>query len=305
MKLNLEAKTREQEIILEYLEKNVSEALAEKINNGIHIQKEGIELVNKKNLDGFFSYATEEARKMAEKGASSACVKDDVVYGWAIHYFEEDTIEGTLYNLDGTPYKKPTPKRDYKVEVKQSKPAKPKDSQLSFFDSLLDDEPKEEKVEEKTVVETLVNPMYQKYLDVSAEYPNHVIVTRLGDFYEAYKDDAILLSNELNLTLTSRQIVGIKERVPMIGFPYHCAELYFNRIKKTNKLAIIENEQVIADNDEDEEDDEIEELSVDEMKAFDGDIEEDYGECNVDEPKDEIIALLYELFDENVLFGGI
>ena len=37
MKLNLEAKTREQEIILEYLEKNVSEALAEKINNGIHI----------------------------------------------------------------------------------------------------------------------------------------------------------------------------------------------------------------------------------------------------------------------------
>ena len=305
MKLNLEAKTREQEIILEYLEKNVSEALAEKINNGIHIQKEGIELVNKKNLDGFFSYATEEARKMTEKGASSACVKDDVVYGWAIHYFEEDSIEGTLHNLDGTPYKKPTPKRDYKVEVKQSKPAKPKDSQLSFFDSLLDDEPKEEKVEEKTVVETLVNPMYQKYLDVSNEYPNHVIVTRLGDFYEAYKDDAILLSNELSLTLTSRQIVGIKERVPMIGFPYHCAELYFNRIRKTNKLAIIENEQVITDNDEDEEDDEIEELSVDEMKAFDGDIEEDYGECKMDEPKDEIIALLYELFEENVLFGGI
>ena len=103
MKLNLEAKTKEQELILEYLEKNVSDTLGEKINRGVRFNKDGIELVNRKNLDGFFSYATEEARKLATKGASSACVRDDVVYGWAIHYFEEDSIEGTLFNLDGTP----------------------------------------------------------------------------------------------------------------------------------------------------------------------------------------------------------
>ena len=50
-------------------------------------------------------YACDEARKLAAKGASSACIEDKVVFGWAIHYFEEDGIEGTLYNADGTEYK--------------------------------------------------------------------------------------------------------------------------------------------------------------------------------------------------------
>lgn len=54
-------------------------------------------------------YASSEARKLASKGANSACVEDKVVYGWAIHYFEEDSIEGTLFNADGTEYK-PAPK---------------------------------------------------------------------------------------------------------------------------------------------------------------------------------------------------
>ena len=50
-------------------------------------------------------YACEEARKLAEKGANCACVEDSVVFGWAIHYFEEDSIEGTLYTIDGEEYK--------------------------------------------------------------------------------------------------------------------------------------------------------------------------------------------------------
>ena len=56
------------------------------------------------------SFATEEARKQAEKGARYAMVEDDTVFGWAVHYFEEDSIEGTLYNEDGTEYKAPMPK---------------------------------------------------------------------------------------------------------------------------------------------------------------------------------------------------
>jgi transcriptional antiterminator NusG len=47
-------------------------------------------------------YAHEEARKEAEKGAKFAMVEDKVVFGWLIHYFEEDSIEGVLYNEDGT-----------------------------------------------------------------------------------------------------------------------------------------------------------------------------------------------------------
>ena len=104
-KLNLGATSREQKIIKAYLEDNASETLAEKINNGTPIEKDGRRLINRKTLDGFMRYACDEARKLAAKAASSACTEGKVVFGGAIHYFEEDGIEGTLYNADGTEYK--------------------------------------------------------------------------------------------------------------------------------------------------------------------------------------------------------
>lgn len=89
MKLNLEAKTKEQQRIKAYLEENASDILAGKINNGVLIKKDGKILLNRKTLDGFMKYASSEVRKLASKGANSACVEDKVVYGWAVHYFEE------------------------------------------------------------------------------------------------------------------------------------------------------------------------------------------------------------------------
>lgn len=106
MKLNLTATNPAEERILAYLEENASETLAEKINNGTPITKDGKSLINRKTLAGFMKYATEEARKLATKGANFACVDDNTVFGWSIHYFEEEAIEGELFNLDGTPYKK-------------------------------------------------------------------------------------------------------------------------------------------------------------------------------------------------------
>lgn len=136
MKLNLEAKTKAQQLVKEYLENNASSALAEKINGGVAIEKDGKRLLNKKTLDGFMKYATEEARKLAEKGANSACVEDEVVFGWAIHYFEEDSIEGTLFNEDGTEYKK-QPSVATKASTAKITPAKPAEKpQLSMFDML-------------------------------------------------------------------------------------------------------------------------------------------------------------------------
>ena len=130
MKLYLEAGTREERRIKAYLEANASGMLAEKINNGVRIQKDGRTLLNKKTLAGFMKYAAEEAKKLAGKGAHAACVEDDVVYGWAVHYFEEDAIEGTLCNEDGTEYKiAPHPAAETPA-VKRS-PSKP---QLSMFD---------------------------------------------------------------------------------------------------------------------------------------------------------------------------
>lgn len=136
MKLNLEAKTKAQQLVKEYLENNASSAIIEKINDGAKVVKDGKTLVNKKTLDGFMKYATEEARKLAEKGANSACVEDEVVFGWAIHYFEEDDIEGTLYLEDGTEYKKQSSVTAKASKVNNS-PAKPAQKpQLSMFDML-------------------------------------------------------------------------------------------------------------------------------------------------------------------------
>ena len=109
IKLNLTATTKEHQVIKDYLENNVSEALAEKINNGVKVEKDGKTLINKKDLRGFMDYACGEARKQAEKTANGACVMDTIVFGWAIHYFEENSIEGKLYSEDGTEYKPPKP----------------------------------------------------------------------------------------------------------------------------------------------------------------------------------------------------
>ena len=96
IELNLVANTEPEKRILEYLQNNASETLADKINNGTPFEKDGKLLINKKALSDFMKYACDEARKLAEKGANSACIEDSVVYGWAVHYFEEESIVGTL-----------------------------------------------------------------------------------------------------------------------------------------------------------------------------------------------------------------
>lgn len=140
--LNLQATTQPQELIKAFLEQNASDVLADKINNGVAIQKDGQTLINKKTLDGFMNYATSEAQKMAEKGSRCACIQDDVVFGWAIHYFEEESIEEKLYNPDGTEYKKviEIPKKkaekkaDKKTNIETHKISKVEfKGQLSFF----------------------------------------------------------------------------------------------------------------------------------------------------------------------------
>lgn len=126
-KLNLKANNEPQKRVKEYLEQSASDVLADKINFGIEIEKDGKTLINKKTLDGFMKYATEEARKIAEKGSQYACVDDATVFGWAIHYFEEDGIIEKLYNEDGTEYqvKKSAPKKTKSAEIKKPDIKKP------------------------------------------------------------------------------------------------------------------------------------------------------------------------------------
>ena len=293
MKLNLDAKTNEERKVKAYLEANASDILAEKINNGVRIQKDGKTLLNKKTLAGFMKYACDEAKKQAEKGAQSACLDDAVVYGWAIHYFEEDSIEGTLHNEDGTEYKKQPSVAAKAPTVKYTPPKPQPKPQMSMFD-LLDAKPEESDEDEPTDEEIreaveqiaaeekseqpkpIVSPVYQKYLDVQGKYSQAIVAMRLGDFYEVFGDNAKLLAGELDLTLTGRDC-GLESRVPMVGFPYHASDVYFGKILRNGyTLVVIENNDEIhelpSEQNIDLETGEI--LSEEEMREFDGDVEE-------------------------------
>lgn len=293
MKLNLEAKTKEQQRIKAYLEENASDILAGKINNGVLIKKDGKILLNRKTLDGFMSFATEEAKKQAEKGARYAMVDDAVVFGWAVHYFEEDSIEGTLYNDDGSEYKEPSKATKSKPV---SAPSKPKQAQISLFDEPEKTDIESPQEEKPQSTQDTVSPLYKTYLQLAQRYPGAVVAYRVGDFYEIFGETARRIGETLSLTITSRDC-GLPERVPMIGFPYHAAELYFGKILQGgNKLVVAElpdNVREVKPDDIDDED--IEELSEEEMQAFDGDIEEPVETC------DDIAAKICALLEHKII----
>ena len=259
MELNLTAQNKQEELILNYLQNNASETLADKINNGTSFEKDGKPLLNKKTLAGFMKYACDEARKLAEKGANSACIDDQTVYGWAIHYFEEESIEGTLYTIDGAEYK-PTVKRVESNAVKaKPEPKKQENVQFSFFDNLTEQEVKEHETdnssvdtEENEVIEQNGNDeqtpvvsntpngtFFEKYQALQQQNPACVIAYRLGDFYEILGDKAVVIAREIDLTLTSRDC-GLQERVPLVGFPYHAAEIYFKKVSVHHDILVVE-----------------------------------------------------------------
>lgn len=84
------------------------------------------------------------------------------------------------------------------------------------------------------------SPMMQHYLATKEEYKDCILFYRLGDFYEMFFDDAIVVSKELELTLTGKDC-GQEERAPMCGIPFHAAETYINRlVANGHKVAICE-----------------------------------------------------------------
>ena len=83
-------------------------------------------------------------------------------------------------------------------------------------------------------------PVRRQYLRVKANYPDALLLFRMGDFYEAFDDDAHLAARDLEIALTSRTM-GRNIRVPMAGVPAHALEPYLARlIRKGHKVAICE-----------------------------------------------------------------
>src|SRR2546423_8157862 len=72
---------------------------------------------------------------------------------------------------------------------------------------------------------------YSQYRELKAAYPDAVLLYRLGDFYETFDDDAKLIAELLDVTLTYKKFANHKQtkaeqRCPMAGMPYHAIERY-------------------------------------------------------------------------------
>ena len=269
-KLNLQSDDFYMSKVVEFLEENASETLADKINNGVFIEKDGKRLLNKKDIDGFDEYTYTLAEKLAaeKKGKQRVRVTNTEVYEWALEYFDDDTIEGTLYNEDGTKYKPPKPVTPPPKPAATYTPPKPQPKpQMSLFE-LMENNAGEEKpsenaqdVSKKTVqpdnpdqddeepcddaeteedlplpaipekakaVQMQGSPFYQRYMQVQDKYPDHIVLFSRGDFYEALGKGAQILSENLALTLTGRDC-GLLERVPMTGIPHHAVDNYIGK----------------------------------------------------------------------------
>lgn len=89
------------------------------------------------------------------------------------------------------------------------------------------------------MIDTL-SPMMQHYMQVKEKNKDRIVFYRVGDFYEMFFDDAELVSQELDLTLTGKEC-GREERAPMCGVPHHSAEAYIKRlVDKGYKVAVCE-----------------------------------------------------------------
>ena len=85
-----------------------------------------------------------------------------------------------------------------------------------------------------------MTPMMQQYVKTKEEYRDCILFYRLGDFYEMFFEDALLVSKELELTLTGKDC-GLEERAPMCGIPYHAVEGYLAKlVSRGYKVAICE-----------------------------------------------------------------
>src|SRR5215207_11464731 len=83
-------------------------------------------------------------------------------------------------------------------------------------------------------------PIRRQYLDIKRRYPHAIVCFRLGDFYETFDDDAVLVSKELEITLTSKPM-GKDLRVPLAGVPHHALQAHLRRlVGRGFKVAICE-----------------------------------------------------------------
>jgi len=86
----------------------------------------------------------------------------------------------------------------------------------------------------------MLTPIRRQYLAIKKQYPDAILLFRMGDFYETFDEDARTMSRELEIVLTSRE-AGKGQRVPLAGIPCHAADNYIARlINRGYKVAVCE-----------------------------------------------------------------
>ena len=136
------------------------------------------------------------------------------------------------------------------------------------------DEPVIPKADEKPAIEeekASVSPFYAKYSELQKANPDSIVVYRLGDFYEVMGEKAEQAATVLDLTLTGRD-VGLDERIPMCGFPYHVAEQYIEKPLDKVSVVVVEPDKepfFIKSHIEKPKTPELEELSPEESEELD------------------------------------
>ena len=84
------------------------------------------------------------------------------------------------------------------------------------------------------------SPMIRQYLEIKDQYPDTLLLYRVGDFYELFFNDAIVASRILEIVLTGKD-AGVDERVPMCGVPYHAVDSYIDTLAANGfKVGIVE-----------------------------------------------------------------
>lgn len=93
-----------------------------------------------------------------------------------------------------------------------------------------------------TAKEIKLTPLMKQYWDTKQQYPGTILFFRVGDFYETFNDDAILVSKELGITLTKRNNGG--DQTPLAGIPYHALDSYLPKlVRRGFKVALCEQTQ--------------------------------------------------------------
>ena len=83
-------------------------------------------------------------------------------------------------------------------------------------------------------------PVMRQFAAVKAKYPDALVLFRMGDFYETFREDAKTAAKILNITLTKRAN-GKAATVPLAGFPYHALDNYLHKLIRAGlKVAICE-----------------------------------------------------------------